>query len=256
MRSIWKGAIGFGLVNIPVKLYSGVQKSNLDFDMLDERDHAKIKYQRINEVSRKEVPFEKIVKGYFLKDRYIILDEHDFEEAAPEKNKIIELENFVDIKDINPIYYETSYYTEPEKQGTKAYALLLKALEKSKKAGVARFVLRNTENLCVIHPMNGIIVITKIRFEEEIRSFDDIKKVDIQSISKKEMEVGMALIKQYSGDFDIASFKDTYSKDLLKIIKTKAKGKRVVVKKLKPQKENYEDLYDQLLKSLSNKKGA
>lgn len=253
MRAIWKGAIGFGLVNIPVKLYSGVQNSNLDLDMLDERDHAKIKYQRINEDSRKEVPFDKIVKGYFLKDRYVILDEHDFEEAAPEKNKIIELENFVDIKDINPVYYETSYYTEPEKQGTKAYALLLKALEKSKKAGVARFVLRSTENLCVIHPMDGVIVITKIRFQEEIRSLADIKKVNT-TVTKKEMDVGLALIKQYSAPFDIAAFKDEYTNELLKIIKAKAKGKRTVVKKLKPKKATSDNLYDQLMQSLGGAK--
>lgn len=167
MRSIWKGAIGFGLVNIPVKLFSAVQSSNLSIDMLDERDHAKIRFHRVNEDTNKEVPYEKIVRGFFLKDRYIVLDEHDFEEAAPEKNKLISLENFVDIKDINPIYYETSYYTQPEKQGVKAYALLLKALTKSKKAGVARFVLRNTENLCVIHPMDNVLVVTKIRFEQE-----------------------------------------------------------------------------------------
>ncbi|SFH03734.1 non-homologous end joining protein Ku [Pedobacter insulae] len=256
MRSIWKGSIGFGLVNIPIKLYSGVQNSNLDLDMLDERDHAKIKFQRINAETRKEVPFEKIVKGYLLKDSYVILDPHDFEEAAPEKNKIIELENFVDIKDINPIYYETSYYTEPEKQGTKAYALLLKALEKSKKAGIARFVLRSTENLCVIHPLENVIVITKIRFQEEIRSLADIKKVNTSTITKKEMDVGMALIKQYSSDFDITAFKDEYSRELLKIIKAKSKGKRVVVKKMKPQKTSSEDLYDQLMQSLSSKKRA
>jgi len=254
MRSIWKGAIGFGLVNIPVKLYSGVQNSNLDLDMLDERDQAKIKFQRINEDTRKEVPYEKIVKGYFLKDRYVILDDHDFEEAAPEKNKVIELENFVDIKEINPIYYETSYYTEPEKQGVKAYALLLKALEKSKKAGVGRFVLRSTENLCVIHPMDGVIVITKIRFQEEIRTLSEIKRVDDKAISKKEMDVGMALIKQYSSPFDIASFKDTYSDELLKIIKAKAKGKRAVVKKLKPQKATSDNLYEQLMQSLGGSK--
>lgn len=254
MRSIWKGSIGFGLVNIPVKLFSGVQNSNLDLHMLDERDHAKIKYQRINEDTHKEVPFDKIVKGYFLEDKYVILDDHDFEEAAPEKNKIIELENFVDISEINPIYYESSYYTEPEKQGSKAYALLLQALVKSKKAGVARFVLRNTENLCVIHPMDGILVITKIRFQEEIRSLEDIKKVDDKSISKKEMDVGMALIKQYSSEFDITSFKDDYSKELLKIIKAKAKGKRAVVKKLKPQKATSDNLYDQLMQSLGGAK--
>lgn len=256
MRSIWKGAIGFGLVNIPVKLYSGVQNSNLDLDMLDERDHAKIRFQRVNEDTHKEVPYDRIVRGYFLKDRYIILDEHDFEEAAPEKNKIIELENFVDIQEISPIYYETSYYTEPEKQGVKAYALLLKALEKSKKAGIARFVLRNTENLCVIHPMDGVIVVTKMRFQEEIRDMKDLKKVDDSAITKKEMDVGLALIKQYSSKFDISAFKDEYSAELLKIIKAKAKGKRVVVKKIKPQKATSDNLYDQLMKSLGNKKQA
>lgn len=256
MRSIWKGSIGFGLVNIPVKLFSGVQSSNLDLDMLDERDHAKIKYMRVNENTHKEVPFEKIVKGHFLKDKYIILEKHDFEEAAPEKTKIIELENFVDIKEINPIYYETSYYSEPEKQGKKAYALLLKALEKSGKAGVARFVLRNNENLCVIHPMEGVIVITKIRFEQEIRSLSEVTKVDDVNITKKEMDVGLALIKQYSSKFDLSSFKDEYHNELLKIIKAKAKGKRATVKKMKPQKASSDDLYDQLMQSLSSKKGA
>lgn len=256
MRSIWKGSIGFGLVNIPVKLYSGVQNSHIDLDMLDERDHAKIKFQRVNENSRKEVPYDKIVKGYFLDDRYIILDDHDFEEAAPEKNKIIELENFVDLQDINPIYYETSYYTEPEKQGAKAYALLLQALIKSKKAGIARFVLRSTENLCVIHPLEDVIVVTKIRFQEEIRALKEIKKVNDINITKKEMEVGMALIKQYSSPFDISAFKDTYTSELIKIIKAKAKGKRAVVKKLKPQKASSDNLYDQLMQSLGNKKHA
>jgi len=256
MRSIWKGAIGFGLVNIPVKLYSGVQNSNLDLDMLDERDHAKIKFQRINEDSRKEVPYDKIVRGYFLNDRYVILDEHDFAEAAPEKTKIIELENFVDIKEINPIYYETSYYTEPEKQGAKAYALLLQALIKSKKAGVGRFVLRSTENLCVIHPMDNVIVITKMRFQEEIRSLEEIKKVSDVNITKKEMEVGLALIDQYSSKFDITAFKDEYTSELLKIIKAKAKGKRAIVKKMKPQKATSDNLYDQLMQSLGSKKRA
>jgi len=256
MKSIWKGSIGFGLVNIPVKLYSGVQNSNLDLDMLDERDHAKIRFMRVNEDTHKEVPYEKIVRGYFLKNKYIVLDKHDFEEAAPEKTKIIELENFVDIHEINPIYYETSYYTEPEKQGKKAYALLLEALIKSGKVGVARFVLRNTENLCVIHPLENVIVITKIRFQQEIRSLSEIKKADDVDITKKEIDVGLALIKQYSSKFDLTAFKDDYSNELLKIIKAKAKGKRATVKKMKPQKINNDDLYSQLMQSLGSKKGA
>lgn len=251
MRSLWTGAISFGLVNIPIKLYSGVQNSRLDLDMLDEKDHGKIKFQRINENTGKEVDFSHIVKGYLLNDKYVVLDEHDFQEAAPEKNKTIELESFVFLAEINPIYFETSYYTAPEKQGAKAYNLLLKALIKSKKAGLARFVLRNTETLCVLHPLEDIIVVTKIRFQEEIRSINSVKKNELKAIPKKEMDVGMALIKQYSAKFDITTFKDTYTSELLKIIKAKAKGKRTIVKKLKTKKEPKADLYEQLLKSLN-----
>jgi len=256
MRSLWNGAIGFGLVNIPVKLFSAVQNSQLDLDMLDSKDHSRIKFQRINEHTRKEVPFDKIVKGFLLKDKYVVLDDQDFEDAAPEKTKMIELENFVDINEINPVYYETSYYAQPEKQGKKAYALLLKALIKAKKAGIARFVLRNTENLCVIHPLNNILVVTKIRFAEEIRSGEELKIPEMETVTKKELEVGLALIKQYTSEFDITGFKDEYSKELLKIIRAKAKGKRATVKKLPPREQPSDDLYSQLMKSLEGKKGA
>lgn len=253
MRSIWKGSIGFGLVNIPVKLFSGVQSSNLDLDMLDERDHSNIKFKRVNEKTNQEVPYNHIVKGYLLNDDYVVLDEHDFEEVRPEKTKIIEIESFVTIAEINPIYYETSYFTQPEPQGKKAYALLLQALLKSKMAGVARFVLRNTENLCVIHPLNGVIVITKIRFQEEIRDTSEVALKEEVKISPKELEVGLALIKQYSSKFNIESFKNDYSQELLKIIKAKAKGKRATVKKIKPKKAVSDDLYEQLMESLKKR---
>lgn len=256
MRSIWKGSIGFGLVNIPIKLYSAVQNSSLGLDMLDSRDHSRIRYQRINEKTRKEVPYDNIVKGYPIDDNYVILDDKDFEEASPEKSKIIEIENFVDIDEVNPMYYETSYYAEPETQGRKAYALLLKALQKVKKAGLARFVLRSSENLCIIHPLNNVIVITKIRFAEEIRPSEEILTPDDVSVSKKELDMGLALINQYTGDFDIKQFKDEYRHELLKIIEAKAKGKRPTIKKLKPQKAAGDDLYDQLMQSLNARKGA
>lgn len=256
MKAVWKGAIGFGLVNIPVKLYSAVQNSHLDLDMLDEKDHAKIRFKRINENSGKEVPYDRIVKGFLVNEKYVILDDDDFQDASPEKTKMIELENFVDISEVSPIYYETSYYAEPEKQGKKAYALLTKALIKSKKAGVARFVLRSTENLCVIHPMADVLVVTKIRFPEEIRSHKDVDAPATSAITKKELDVGLALIKQYTSAFDIESFHDEYSIALMKIIKAKAKGKRATVKKLKPREDTGDDLYGQLMKSLTGKKGA
>jgi DNA end-binding protein Ku len=230
MRSIWKGSLGFGLVSIPVKLYSAVQSSALDFDMLDSRDHSRIRYQRVNE--------------------------QDFEDAAPEKSKVIEIESFVDIADVNPMFYETSYYTEPDTKNNKAYALLVQALVKSKKAGLARFVLRSSESLCIVHPVDDVLVVTRIRFGQEIRSAEDLNIGKDVSVSKKELDVGLALINQYAEHFDVSKFKDEYNDELLKIIKAKSKGKRATVKKLKPQKATGDDLYEQLMSSLSAKKGA
>lgn len=256
MRSIWKGSLGFGLVSIPVKLYSAVQSSGLDFDMLDGRDHSRIRFQRVNETTHKEVPYDKIVKGFKLNDDYVIMDDHDFEAAAPEKSKVVEIESFVDIGDVNPMFYETSYYTEPDTKNNKAYALLLQALKKSGKAGLARFVLRSTESLCIVHPVNNVLVITRIRFGQEIRDTNELNIADDVVVSKKELDVGMALINQYAEDFDVSKFKDEYNDELLKIIKAKSKGKRATIKKLKPQKAAGTDLYDQLMQSLSAKKGA
>ncbi|WPU94406.1 Ku protein [Mucilaginibacter sabulilitoris] len=256
MRSIWKGSIGFGLVSIPVKLYSAVQSSTLNLDMLDSRDHARIRYQRVNEHTHKEVPYDKIVKGYKLNDDYIIVEEQDFIDAAPEKSKVIEIEDFVNIAEVNPMFYETSYYTEPDTKNNKAYALLLKALQQSKKAGLARFVLRSTESLCIVHPVKNVLVVTRIRFGQEIRDTDDLNVPGEVKVSKKELDVGLALIDQYASKFDVSKFKDEYHNELLNIIKAKAKGKRATVKKLKPRKTTSDDLYDQLMSSLKAKKGA
>ncbi|HVW95439.1 MAG TPA: Ku protein [Mucilaginibacter sp.] len=256
MRSIWKGTLGFGLVSIPVKLYSAVQTSSLDLDMLDSRDHSRIRYQRVNEHTHKEVPYDKIVKGYKINDEYIVVEDRDFEDAAPEKSKVIEIESFVDIDDVNPMYFETSYYTEPDSKTNKAYALLIDALKKSKKAGLARFVLRSTESLCIIHPVEHVLVVTRIRFAQQIRSAEDLKLPEKVNVSKKELDMGLALINQYAEKFDVSKFKDDYHDELLKIIQAKAKGKRATVKKLKPKKTTGDDLYDQLMQSLSSRKGA
>ena len=256
MRSIWKGSIGFGLVSIPIKLYSAVQTSSLDLDMLDSRDHAHIKFQRVNENTKKEVPYDKIVKGYKFDDDYVIVEDADFEAAAPEKSKVIEIESFVDIASVNPMYYETSYYTEPETKNNMAYALLLEALKKSGKAGLARFVLRSTESLCIVHPVKDAIVVTRIRFEQQIRDQADLNLNNKVEVSKKELDMGLALINQYAEPLDLSKYKDEYHTELLRLIEAKAKGKRPTIKKLKPQKAKNDDLYDQLMSSLQVKKGA
>jgi len=256
MRSIWKGSIGFGLVNIPIKLYSAVQTHSLDLDMLDSRDHARIRYQRVNENTHKEVPYDKIVKGYKIDDDYVILEDTDFEDAAPEKSREISIESFVDIDEVNPMFYETSYYTEPDSKNSKAYALLIQALKKSKKAGLARFVLRSTESLCIVHPVENVLVITRIRFGQEIRSTEDLNVPSDKEVGKKELDMGLTLINQYAEKFDVSKYKDEYHDDLLKIIHEKAKGKRPTIKKMKPKKATGDDLYDQLMSSLKTKKGA
>jgi len=256
MRSIWTGSIGFGLVSIPIKLFSAVQETRLDLDMLDSRDHAHIKFQRVNENTKKEVPYDKIVKGYKYDDDYVIIEDADIEAAAPEKSKVIEIESFVDIASINPMYYETSYYTEAATKKNKAYALLLSALKKSGKAGLARFVLRSTESLCIVHPVENALVVTRIRFAQQIRDQAELNLDEKVEVSDKELKMGLALIEQYAEPLDLSKYKDEYHTELMNIIEQKAKGKRPTIKKLKPKAAKSDDLYDQLMNSLNVKKGA
>jgi DNA end-binding protein Ku len=253
MKAIWKGSIGFGLVNIPVKLFSATQQSNLDLDMVDNRDHAKIHFQRVNERTGREVKWENIAKAYLLNDDYIVLDETDFAEAAPEKSKIIEVNHFVDEAEIDTIYFENSYYIEPEKSGAKAYSLLREALIKSKKVGIAQFVLRTASALTVLKPMGNVLVLSKIRFAEEVRDPSEFDLPPKSAVKPAELKMALSLIDQYSGPFKIEKFKDEYASDLLKLIKAKAKGKRPTVKKMKVVHNKSQDLMDQLKASLKKK---
>lgn len=251
MRAIWTGAIGFGLVNIPIKIYSATLTSSLDFDMLDRKDHANIKYKRVNENSGKEVTWDNIVKGYLLKDKYVVLEDADFEDAMPEKNKMINLQSFVKLQDIDSVYFDTPYYLEPQKSGEKAYLLLLKALEKSKMAGLGTFVMRSVENLAIIKPYNNILLLNKLRFEEEIRDTEELKTPKSVKISKAEMDMALQLIKMNSQDFDISAFKNEYSKELLKIINQKSKGKRATIRKINVENTKATDLLEKLKASLA-----
>lgn len=256
MRSIWTGAIGFGLVNIPIKLYSAVQDSELDLHMLDKKDHASIKFKRVNENTGKEVPWENIAKGYKLDDRYVVLDDDDFKKASPEKTKIIEIKEFVDEKEIDGMYYEVPYYMEPDKSGGKAYLLLRDALRKTAKVGFGSFVMRNKEELVLIKPHENILVLNRIRWAQEIRSTKEIKLPSGES-KPAEMKMAIELIKQLSGPFDITSYKDTYSDALLKLIKAKAKGGKQTKSPLRiVHSTKSSDLLSQLQASLKGKKKA
>lgn len=249
MKAIWTGAIGFGLVNIPVKIYSAVKDNRPDFDLLERRTGDRIRYKRVNEKSGKEVAWEDIVKAHLLKEKYIFLEDEDFEQASPEKTKLINLRNFVNQSEIESIYYESPYYLRPQKGGEKAYSLLHKALEKTKKAALSSFVMRNAENLAVIRPYKGLLLLNRLRFQEEIR---DVAEADVSlvKISKEEMEMAVQLISRHTGEFDIADFKDEYTQELLKLIRAKAKGRQPASRTIKFPKSKSTDLLQQLKESL------
>jgi len=253
MRAIWTGAIGFGLVNIPVKMYSAVQDSSLDLDMLDKKDHSNIRFQRVNEKTGKEVAWENIVRGYKYNGEYVILGDEDFKKASPEKSKIIEIAEFVDVAEIDAVYYETPYYLEPEKTGTKAYALLRDALEKSGKVGLGTYVMRTKEAIGMIRPMEDVLVLNKMRFAEEIRDHKDLKLPEDKS-KPNELKMALALIEQLAGPFEIDKYKDTYTDQLMKVIEAKAKGKKITAPTMKVVHSKSQDLMDQLKASLSTSK--
>ena len=256
MRAIWTGAISFGLINIPVKIFSAVEDSSLDMDMLDQKDHANIKFKRVNENTGKEVPFANIVKGYKIDDKYVILEDEDFEAADAIKTKTIDIQSFALESEIDSIYYEQPYYLQPEKNATKAYGLLREALVASGKVGVTNFVMRNKDSLAILKPYKNIILLNKIRFEQEIRDTKDLKIPKKATTTAKEMEMASKLIDQLTEKFDISSYKDEYTAQLLKIIKNKASGKKQSKAKLKVVHKQSDDLIEMLKASLKDKKSS
>ena len=256
MRSIWTGSISFGLINIPIKMFSAVQESSLDMDMLDANDHSNIKFKRVNEKTGKEVTFASIVKGYKIDDKYVILEDEDFEAADAVKTKTIDIQSFAFEKEIESIYYEQPYFLEPDKGAANAYGLLRDALAASGKVGVTSFVLRNKESLAILKPYKNLILLNRIRFEQEIRSTDELKVPALSKKKTKEMDMAEKLIDQLTEKFDISNFKDEYTDKLLKIIKNKAKGKKVKAPKLKVVHKQSDDLLDMLKASLEKKKSS
>ena len=255
MKAIWTGSLGFGLVNIPVKMYSAVQSSTLDLDMLDKKDHANIKFKRVNENTGREVPWENIVRGFLMNEKYVVLDKQDFEKVIPEKTKHIDIFQFTDEKDIDSSFFEMPYFLQPDKTGARSYALLRDALEKTGKAGVGLFVMHNREHICIIKVKDNVIMLNRIRFAQEIRS---PKELDLPSAKSKpgELKMAMSLIKQLSKPFDIKKYKDEYSEKLMKIIKAKSKGKAVPFAPMKVVHSKTKDLMEQLKASLSSKRAA
>ncbi len=253
MKSIWNGSISFGLVSIPIKMYSASEERRLDLDMLDVNDNARIRYKRVNENTGKEVEWKDIVKGFKKDDSYIILEDEDFESANMKKSKTIDIEEFVDDKEVSDLLFKKPYFLEPQKEGGKSYNLLRDALKKTKKMGVATFVMRQKENLSLVGVHKDALVLHVIRFADEIRDPSDLK-LPSTKVSKKEVDMALTLIENYSEPFKLDKYKDVYNKQLMKIINNKAKGKKTKAKKVDTTPTKASDLMAKLKASLEKKK--
>ncbi|MCB5186756.1 Ku protein [Methylobacillus caricis] len=233
-RPIWKGAISFGLVHIPVELHSASAASGIDLDLLDKRDFAPVGYRRYNKVTGKEVTQQDIVKGYaYEKDQYVVLTDADLRKANVESTQTIDILSFVHASDIPPMYFDQPYYLVPTKGGEKVYALLRKTLEQSGKLGLGQVVIRTKQHLAALIPEQDAIILNLLRYQEEIRELPEIPQPKTGSkqsqVSAKEVEMALSLVKDMSEAWDPSQYEDNFKKDILTLVKKKVKAKQTHV---------------------------
>lgn len=257
MRSLWKGSISFGLVNIPVQMFTASREKELKFVLLHKKDLSKIRYAHICKDEEKEVPWADIVKGYeYEKGNFVVMEDADFEKADLKKVKTIEIVDFVDEDEIDSMYYVKPYFLEPDKNATKAYAILRDALQKSKKVGIVKYVLRNHENLAALKAHGDMLILNELRYENELLHPEDLDLPEPSGkASSKEIDMAIKLIDQGTVAFEPKKYKDTYSEEIKAILKQKAKGRPIHPKGEKPaQPSKVHDIMSLLQASLEEKK--
>lgn len=226
MRSIWSGSISFGLINIPIRLYSATEEHALSFTLLHKDDLSPIHYARICNQEDKEVPYEKIVKGFeYEKGEYVVVDNEDFNRASAQKTGILEIVNFTSESEIDSIFFDKPYYLEPDKGASKPYALLREALRQSKEVAVIKFVFKNRDHLGIIKPYKNVLILEQLRFANEIRNFEDLKLPQKDAVDKKEIDMALKLVKQLTDKFHIKDYHDTYTEKLEAVIHDKIQGR-------------------------------
>lgn len=263
-RPIWQGHISFGLVNIPVLLFSGERKNDLHFKLIDSRDHARIRYERVNEDTGKEVPWSSIAKAYELnKGDYVVLQEKDFEKAKLEPLKTIEIEDFIDNKELECLYFEKPYYLVPGKGGEKGYVLLREILEQTNRIGIAKIIIRTRAHIAALMPQKNALLLNILRYPQEIRKLTEFqlptKEIKNYKISKKELDIAEQLVDAMTVAWDPSRYHDDYREILMKWIeeKTKSKGKKKTTesdKSKKIVKSKVIDFMTLLKKSIKEKK--
>ena len=226
-RAIWTGSIGFGLVNVPVRMYSAVEEHDLHFHYVHAPDGSRIAYQKVCRAEERPVPDEEIVKAFeFEKGEYVYMTDEDFEAAEAERGKTIDIRAFVPYEEIDPIYFERTYYLGPGQDGEKVYTLLLKAMERSDLAAVAKFVMRDRQHLGCLRVREGVIMLERMHFADEIRTTEEIASKEAK-VEQQELDMAAQLIEQYTGSFEPEKFRDTYRDALCEIINAKRKGEVV-----------------------------
>jgi DNA end-binding protein Ku len=260
-RSMWSGAISFGLVNVPIKLYSAVSKKTVRFHQLNGETGNRIQQKRVDPETGEEVAYESIVKGYELtRDRYVLITPEELETLDPEKSRSIDIEDFVDEEEIDPIYYDHPYYLVPDKGAAKAYGLLLSAMADADKVAIARVVIRSKEQLVAIRPhRNGdLLVMETMVFADEVVPPDDIEGLpDAKElkVSDRELKMARQLIESLTDDFDPSKYKDEYREKVLELIEAKADGQEIAVQPEAPQPARVPDLMAALEASLAAARG-
>jgi DNA end-binding protein Ku len=259
MRAIWKGAISFGLVNIPVGLYSATRPAGeIKFRMLRKKDLSPIKYKRIAEVDEKEVAWEDIVKGYeYEKGEFVTMSEQDFEKVDIPSSQTVDIKEFVDLSEIDPMFFDHPYYLAPEKGGDKAYTLLREALEKSGKVGIAKVVIKTREHVAAVKPYGNALVLELMHFADELANPTDLK-LPKSEVGKKEMAMAESLIEQMTDKWDPKKYKDEYRDALVELIEKKIEsgGKELPTPKGKPRSSKVVDIADLLQQSLNQATGG
>jgi len=231
-RAIWSGSISFGLLNVPVKLYSAVARRGIALREIRESDGARIRHRRVAEGTDEEVPYEQIIKAFEITpERYVPLSKDDLASLDPKKTRAIEVQDFVDLGEIDPIYFDSPYYLGPADGAEKAYSLLARAMEGSGKVAIARFVFRNKEHLAAIRPADGVLTLTTMRFADEVvppGELEDVLPSEQPKVAKREVEMAEKLIDSLTRSFDPSAYRDEYREELLAMIERKAEGKDVV----------------------------
>lgn len=257
MHTMWKGSISFGLVNIPIKLHTATEDKDIKLRTLHNKCHAPIKYEKICSVCEEEVKPDDIVKAYeYTKGKFVVLDNEDLEKLKKEnEEKAVEIIDFVKMEQIDPIYFDRSYYMSPNEGGSKAYSLLRKALQESQKVGLARIIIRSKEQLAVIRVYENTLVMETIHYPDEVRKSGDVPNVPSEDkVTKKELDTAILLIDQLTSEFEPEKYTDEYRTALLELIESKRSGKEIVTAATKEAPSNVTDLMAALQASIDRTK--